>query len=50
MTIKGKVSIHQRDDIIDNQARIGDFETDLVKCTNGYFITTLPSENHYSIL
>lgn len=30
MIIKDNISIHQRDGIIDNQARIGDFETQRV--------------------
>lgn len=50
VTIKGKVSIHQRDDIIDNQARIGDFETDLVKCTNGYFITITERKSLFNFI
>ena len=48
--IKDKLSIHQRDEIIDNQARIGDFETDLVKCTNGYFITITERKSLFNFI
>lgn len=50
MIIKDKVSIHQRDEIIDNQARVGDFETDLVKCTNGYFITITERKSLFNFI
>ena len=37
--IQNKVSIHDRPQIVTEQGRIGDFETDLVKCQNGYLVT-----------
>ena len=37
--IQNKVSIHDRPTIVAEQGRIGDFETDLVKCQNGYLVT-----------
>lgn len=48
--IKDKVSIQQRDKIIANQARIGDFETDLVKGTNGYFITITERKSLFNFI
>lgn len=48
--IKDKVSIKERPEIIDNQERFGDYETDLVKCTNGYFITITERKSLYNIL
>ena len=48
--IKDKLSIHQRDEIIDNQARIGNFETDLKKCTNGYFITITERKSLFNFI
>ena len=37
--IANKISIHDRPAIVGLQERIGDFETDLVKCQNGYLVT-----------
>ena len=37
--IKNRVSIHDRPQIVAEQLRFGDVETDLVKCQNGYIVT-----------
>lgn len=48
--IKNKVSIHDRPEIINEQKRIGDFETDLVQCKNGYLVTLTERKTLFNII
>ena len=48
--IKNKVSIHDRPKIIDEQGRIGDFETDLMQCKNGYLVTITERKTLFNII
>jgi IS30 family transposase len=48
--IKEKVSIHDRPELINKQERLGDFEADLVKCTNGYFITITERKSLFNFI
>lgn len=48
--IKDKVSIHQRPEVVNNQQRIGDLETDLVKCTNGYLLTVTDRKTLFNFI
>ena len=48
--IKNKVSIHDRPKIVAEQGRTGDFETDLVKCQNGYLVTITERKTLYNFI
>ena len=48
--IQNKVSIHDRPKIVDQQGRIGDFETDLVKCQNGYLVTITERKTLFNLI
>jgi IS30 family transposase len=48
--IKEKVSITQRPQIVAEQQRSGDLETDLVKCTNGYLLTITDRKTLFNII
>lgn len=48
--IKNRVSIEQRPNVVNHQKRIGDFETDLVKCTNGYLLTITDRKSLFNII
>lgn len=48
--IKEKVSIHERPEEINKQERFGDFEADLVKCTNGYLITVTERKSLFNFV
>ncbi len=48
--IQNKVSIHDRPQIVAEQGRIGDFETDLVKCQNGYLVTITERKTLFNLI
>lgn len=48
--IKNKKSIHDRPKVVETQERFGDFETDLMKCTNGYLLTITERKSLYNII
>ena len=48
--IKNKVSIHQRPEVVNEGARIGDLEVDLVKCTNGYLLTATDRKSLFNFI
>lgn len=50
MIIKDKKSIHDRPLVVSEQGRYGDFETDLVKCQNGYLVTITERKSLYNII
>ncbi|MCL1049209.1 IS30 family transposase [Shewanella abyssi] len=49
--IKGRISIHDRPQVVDTRSRIGDWEGDLVegKKGSGYFVTHLERKSRYLI-
>lgn len=48
--IKDKVSIHQRPPEVEQEARLGDMETDLVKCSGGYLVTITERKSLFNLL
>lgn len=48
--IKDKVSIHQRDEVINKQQRLGDWEVDLVKAQNGYLVTITERKSLFNLI
>lgn len=48
--IKNKKSIHDRPKAVDEQQRLGDFETDLMKCTNGYLLTITERKSLFNFI
>jgi IS30 family transposase len=48
--IKNKISIHQRPQEVEQQIRFGDFETDLVKCLNGYLLTITERKSLFNFI
>lgn len=48
--IANRVPIHQRPKEVNEQSRIGDFETDLVKCQNGYLLTITERKTLFNII
>jgi IS30 family transposase len=48
--IKDKVSIHQRPEEVNAEARLGDMETDLVKCKGGYVVTITERKSLFNLL
>ena len=48
--IQNKVSIHDRPKIVAEQGRTGDFETDLVKCLNGYLVTITERKTLFNLI
>lgn len=48
--IKNKISIHQRPVEVEQQNRFGDFETDLVKCQNGYLLTITERKSLFNFI
>lgn len=48
--IKDKVTIEHRPEIVAQQQRSGDLETDLVKCTNGYVLTITDRKTLFNII
>lgn len=48
--IKERVSISQRPEIVNAKERIGDLETDLVKCTNGYLLTVTDRKTCFNFI
>ena len=48
--IKDKTPIEQRPAAVAEQSRIGDFEVDLVKCKNGYFLTRTERKTLFNLI
>lgn len=48
--IKNKKSIHDRPKEVNEQQRLGDFETDLMKCTNGYLLTLTERKSLFNFI
>jgi transposase, IS30 family len=48
--IKDRVSIHQRDEVINQQQRIGDWEVDLVKAKNGYVVNITERKSLFNLI
>lgn len=48
--IKNKKSIHDRPQAVNKQQRFGDFETDLMKCTNGYLLTITERKSLFNFI
>ena len=48
--IKDKISIHQREEVINKQQRIGDWEADLVKAKNGYVVNITERKSLFNII
>lgn len=48
--IKEKISIHDREEVIDKQERIGDWEADLVKAKNGYIVNITERKSLFNLI
>ena len=48
--IKDKISIHDREEVIDKQERIGDWEADLVKAQNGYIVNITERKSLFNLI
>ena len=48
--VKNKKSIHDRPQEVNEQQRFGDFETDLMKCTNGYLLTITERKSLFNFI
>lgn len=48
--IKNRTSIHERPIEVEQQVRFGDFETDLMKCQNGYLLTITERKSLFNFI